>query len=123
MPKSTKFSLRAIINLVAACYVKISYKNEILTKMPNFTNLDFLRGNLLLALNTKLMIYFLELSHIDAHHLKAIEKGFQNLVLVCWSDAYKPSYTNLKFSHSFGWFLGNLKNRPKCLSKGKAFWL
>ena len=73
------------------------------------------------ALNTKLTIYFFELSHIDAHHLKAIEKGFQNLVLVCWSDAYKPSYTNLKFSHTFGWFLGNLKNRPKYLSKRKIF--
>ena len=69
----------------------------------------------------KIDIIFFKLSHIDAHHLKAIDKGFQNLVLVCWSDAYKPSYTNLKFSHIFGWFLGNLKKHPKYLSKRKIF--
>ena len=90
-------------------------------KMTNCSNLDFLRGILLPALNTKLTIYFFELSHFDAHHLKAIDKGFQNLVLVCWSDAYKPSDTNLKFSLTWDYSKTTQNTYPN--AKYLNFWV
>ena len=42
MPKSTKLSVRAIANLVAAYYVKVSYGKGKVTKIKSFLrNVDF----------------------------------------------------------------------------------